>query len=83
MAQQTRLKSTNTFKNLLTASQEFKNKCSEMNKRHQRDKEELQTDLEAEMQNLQKKIITYSKQEGIANFKKSLESMLTIEDNEL
>ena len=83
MAQQTRIKSTNTFKSLLTTSQEFKGKCAEMNKRHQKDKEELQSELESEMQNLQKKIISYSKQEGIANFKKSLESMLTLEENEL
>ena len=83
MAQQTRNATTNKFKSLYSTSQDYKQKCSEMNKKHQKEKEELQSDLESEMQSLQKKIISYSKQEGLTQFKKSLESMLSIEDNEL
>ena len=82
IAQQTQQKSGNTFKNLISTSQEYKQKCVDLNKKHQKEKEELQSELESEIQNLQKKIISYSKQEGIANFKKSLESMLTMDENE-
>ena len=70
IAQQTQQKSGNTFKNLISTSQEYKQKCVDLNKKHQKEKEELQSELESEIQNLQKKIISYSKQEGIANFKK-------------
>ena len=66
IAQQTQQKSGNTFKNLISTSQEYKQKCVDLNKKHQKEKEELQSELESEIQNLQKKIISYSKQEGIA-----------------
>ncbi|KAI6658578.1 Synaptonemal complex protein 3-like isoform X3 [Oopsacas minuta] len=83
MTQQTRQRTSNTFKSIVSTAQDFKQKSTELSKKHQKEKEDLQTDIDNEIKNLQKKIISYSKQEGIANFKRSLESMLTLEENEI
>ena len=78
IAQQTQQKSGNTFKNLISTSQEYKQKCVDLNKKHQKEKEELQSELIRDPE-VTKKNNFHSKQEGKSLISKNLVSMLTMD----